>query len=563
MRLTHSIRFAFSMLIFLLVILLNRPGIVDAAPQSSYAVDGITVNSFPVDIAVNPDEDRLYVINEFSNTVSVIDTKTDQIIKTIEVGAMPYGIEVDDVSDRVYVSSIESNKISVIDGSTNNVVHEISGVSTPVALEVNSLKSLIYVSNIDNGTVSVIDGVNNKVKSNIKVGNAPFAMAVYSISKTIDYIYVANYASDSVSLLKYAPGGDSSSPFELVKNIMVDSPSGVTIDEKKGIAYVTSRDEGQLFAINASTGSLYKSSKVGSRPVGLDVNDDNGMIYVSNTADNTVSVIEHNGQSLREIKVITVNPNVDPDVERPLPLILNFPNVASFVDIDRGSNIIYVSNTDSNKISLIDGTVNELLMGTNFSILPPDSGEIVCNGKPYQNGEYSRFPNSVELKCEARAKGLFPIPGFEYFSIFPTVYFSKWLSDPNTADPSNSTDHVEIFTLKGFGNVQAHFEEVPDFFQVMTVGIAILSAGAAAAYSKREWFHKRRYLTKYMQKVESAYRISRNNKDESLKLLEELKKISRKLFLQDKLSESDYFELCKRIEQYLIRIMSERKESDG
>jgi len=66
-----------------------------------------------------------YVTNESSNTVSVIDTLTDTVVKTIAVGETPTGVAASPDGSKVYVANADSHTISVIDTKTNRVVATI------------------------------------------------------------------------------------------------------------------------------------------------------------------------------------------------------------------------------------------------------------------------------------------------------------------------------------------------------------------------------------------------------------------------------------------------------
>jgi len=276
-------------------------------------------------------------------------------------------------------------------------------------------------------------------------------------------------------------------------------------------------------------------------------------VYVSNTHDDTVSVINSTVFPLKLVKNVTVNPNMNPSIEipSPLPAIMRFPNIASFVAVNEDNNMIYVSNTGSNTISQLNGTENNLVLGIQFTIEPENLGDVFCDGKRYQNGDYIRYPNNMSITCEARAKSIFPVPSFGFLSIFPPILFDYWSSDQN---PPISNNHVTTFIVNDPGAIRAYFEELPDFFQLMAVAFAVLTGIAAALYSKREWINKRRYLGRYLKKIDAAYEISNRRKGESLELLGEIKKISRDLFIQNKLTESDYFEIDKKIEEYRNKI---------
>jgi DNA-binding beta-propeller fold protein YncE len=54
----------------------NTSSLISSPP--SFSNSGIDVNTFPVGIAVNPNTKKVYVANEYSNTVSVLDTETDK-----------------------------------------------------------------------------------------------------------------------------------------------------------------------------------------------------------------------------------------------------------------------------------------------------------------------------------------------------------------------------------------------------------------------------------------------------------------------------------------------------
>jgi YVTN family beta-propeller protein len=84
-------------------------------------------------VAVTPDGKYVYVSNQASNSVAVIDTVSNTIVKTISVGASPAGVAVTPDGKYVYVSNQASNGVSVIKTASNTVVDTIS-VAGPTAI---------------------------------------------------------------------------------------------------------------------------------------------------------------------------------------------------------------------------------------------------------------------------------------------------------------------------------------------------------------------------------------------------------------------------------------------
>jgi YVTN family beta-propeller protein len=86
-------------------------------------------------IAVTPDGKYVYLSNQASNSVSVIDTVSNTIVKTISVEYSPAGLAVTPDGKYVYVSNNVSNSVSVINTASNTVLDTIF-VTGPTAISI-------------------------------------------------------------------------------------------------------------------------------------------------------------------------------------------------------------------------------------------------------------------------------------------------------------------------------------------------------------------------------------------------------------------------------------------
>jgi YVTN family beta-propeller protein len=84
---------------------------------------------------VTPDGKYVYVSNQVSNSVAVISTASNTIVKTVLVGTSPAGVAVTPDGVHVYVSNQASNSVSVINTASNTVVHTIP-VAGPGAISI-------------------------------------------------------------------------------------------------------------------------------------------------------------------------------------------------------------------------------------------------------------------------------------------------------------------------------------------------------------------------------------------------------------------------------------------
>jgi YVTN family beta-propeller protein len=87
------------------------------------------VGKGPVDIAFNPYNGGMYVTNGLSNTVSVIDTRTNTVIATVPIrGVSPLGIAFDRYDGDMYVTNFVSNTVSVIAPITATFYNACNGM---------------------------------------------------------------------------------------------------------------------------------------------------------------------------------------------------------------------------------------------------------------------------------------------------------------------------------------------------------------------------------------------------------------------------------------------------
>lgn len=71
---------------------------------------------------MNPITNRIYVTNQGSDNVSVIDGFFNVVIATIKVGVSPERVDVNPTTNRIHVTNAVSNNVSVINGITNTVI---------------------------------------------------------------------------------------------------------------------------------------------------------------------------------------------------------------------------------------------------------------------------------------------------------------------------------------------------------------------------------------------------------------------------------------------------------
>jgi len=243
----------------------------------------ILVGNSPSGIAVTADGTRVYVSNTTDGTVSVIDTSVNTVIATINVGFAPIGVVVNTAGTRLYVVNGLSNTVSVIDTATNTIITNIAVGTSPYGIAVNLAGTTAYVTNNASGTVSVIDAATNTVVASIAVGTGPKGLAV---SPSGSRVYVANSTAGTVSVI------DTSINAVIVSIGVGGGPATVAVNHAGTRGYVTNNSSGTVSIFDPSTNLIVGAVSVGSGPIGAAVNLTDTKVYAANNTSGTVSVID-------------------------------------------------------------------------------------------------------------------------------------------------------------------------------------------------------------------------------------------------------------------------------
>ncbi|MBI3640208.1 MAG: Ig-like domain repeat protein [Thaumarchaeota archaeon] len=299
--------------------------------NNSYADSLITLSptdSNPTNISHTSND--VYVTNLISNTVSVINATTENVVTTIAVGIEPYGIAYDDYNGKIYVANFGSDNISVIDPSSNTVIQTISGVTNPTGLMYDSTNQDLYVTSMTSNQVFVIDLSSNNVIATITVGTQPDGITYDDYNGKI---YVANFGSDNISVIDPS----SNTEIQKISSLLVGShPSGLMYDSINKNIYVANNGVNTVSVIDSSSNNVINTISVGTGPIDVTYSTSNN-IYVTNFYSNTVSVI--NGTSNTVTTTIAVDQN-------PYGVVY-----------DDYNGKIYVANSGANTISVIDSSL--------------------------------------------------------------------------------------------------------------------------------------------------------------------------------------------------------------
>ena len=145
---------------------LGKVDVIDETTNTSVAEVAVAPNAYA--IAANPADRKIYVASQSPAagqpaTVTGVDTTNNSVVATYTVGQSavpahipaPNKMAVDSGANLIYVANEASNDVTVIDGAHRSVLATVPVGVSPSALLVDQLKCSLYVANFGSGTVTV------------------------------------------------------------------------------------------------------------------------------------------------------------------------------------------------------------------------------------------------------------------------------------------------------------------------------------------------------------------------------------------------------------------------
>src|SRR5688572_10417852 len=296
-----------------------------AAPSASFAASGTADPTPPESPADSPSQ---------SAEATVAPTATEPPIGAIYAGPASGVIDprVADLPARVYVPNETSNDVAVIDPATFEVVDRISAGSAPEHISPDWDLSKLYVSNMNGATLTVIDSRTQEATETMEV---PFPYNTYFSPDGSKAIIVA----DNLGMDMFADNGlyfYDRETWDLLKFVQVPWPGVNHLDFSADGSYlmVTTESAGVVVKIDVAAMEIIGTVEVGGSPLDIRLGPDGDTFYVANQGTHGVDVID--AEALEAIGFIPTSTG------------------AHAFAFSRDATRLFVTNRLNNTISVID-----------------------------------------------------------------------------------------------------------------------------------------------------------------------------------------------------------------
>lgn len=233
------------------------------------------------------DEDKLPPSDHSKDGIGVFDIAQNKLVRIIPGGSDPENFDLSKDGKKLYISNEDESAVSIIDIDGGKVEATMKMGAQPEGVKTSHNGKFVYVTSEETGTISVVDPEAKKITATFKVGHRPRNVAFTSDDK-FAWINAENDAS--VTLIDVAKK-------KVVKTITLGKPGevkpmNVQLTPDDSTLYTSTGRGGKVVAIDTKTGTVKGDVAVGRRPWGIAFSPDGKVLYSANGPSNDVSAID-------------------------------------------------------------------------------------------------------------------------------------------------------------------------------------------------------------------------------------------------------------------------------
>jgi len=273
----------------------------------------------PVDVAYDNSSGHIFVLDYGPSSsptpwgVTVINSSTDTVQGFLHLNQRPAEMAYDSRDGDLYITSFAFDTIYVLNATTGANVTWISTpeeglFSGPVTIAYDPVSG--YVVALDPPNALVINTRTNTVVRTIDLGIGSYPVGINSVTGEV---YVTTLVQEPVDFNLTVLNGSS---FDVESSLQLNgTPQAIVFDPSSDRVYVAVTQfgfgeyptYGSLLALSEAGTHLLVSARIGSEPDEIAVDSSNRNLYVTNTYSGNISVI--NGTTSQPTGSVPVDPS--------------------------------------------------------------------------------------------------------------------------------------------------------------------------------------------------------------------------------------------------------------
>jgi len=262
----------------------KRPRGIHASPDRKTIY--VALSGSPI-AGPDVDESTLPPPDKSADGIGVFDVARNKVVRVIKGGSDPENFDISPDGTQLYISNEDDSAVSVVDIASGTVVKSAKVGGQPEGVKVTPDGKLVYVTSEETGMISVLDPAAGKIVRTFQVGHRPRSVAFLPGGSKA---YV-NAENDGTVVLVDAVSQKMIQTIPLGKAGVI-KPMAVLLSPDAAKLYVSTGRGRQVFTIDTATNQVAGSVEVGPRPWGIALSPDGKSLYSANGPSNDISVVD-------------------------------------------------------------------------------------------------------------------------------------------------------------------------------------------------------------------------------------------------------------------------------
>src|SRR5215468_3827750 len=310
-----------------------------------------------------PPSHLVFVSNERSGDVTVIDGATDTVVGSFPVGKRPRGIHATPDGQRVFVTlsgsprmapGLDENRapadkradgLCVIDSATHKLIDRWHVGSDPEQFAISKDGKSAFIANEDDASASIVDLDSGQARGKIKVSEEPEGVGVNPANSEV---YVTCEEKGEV----FAINPDQKRVIATIET--GGRPRSVAFSSDGSRAYVACENGGYIAVVDAREHKLLAKIQLptGSLPMGTAVSRDGKELYVSTGRGNAIAIIDTQKADAQRSPLLSARG--EGEGEESIVSMIPVGNRVWGIALDPSGTKLYAANGASNDVSVVD-----------------------------------------------------------------------------------------------------------------------------------------------------------------------------------------------------------------
>jgi YVTN family beta-propeller protein len=261
----------------------------------------LPLGDLPLNIAVSKSGKYIAVTNNGQSTQSIqlLDAKKEIELDNVKIAKAWYGLKFSADEKRLYASggndnfilqyNIINNKLIVTD--TFKISTKKKELLSPTGIEIDDAQQLLYVVTKENNTLYVLSLQTKEIITQIKLDGEAYSCLLSPDKNTL---YISCWGCDKIILF------DTKLKTIASSIIVGDNPNEIILNKKSTHLFVANSNDNSVSIIDVKTqtvietlnAALYPNAPSGSTTNGLALSTDEKMLYIANADNNCLAVFD-------------------------------------------------------------------------------------------------------------------------------------------------------------------------------------------------------------------------------------------------------------------------------